>query len=720
MTNIFKKNYSSAYVKMLISVILMIDIIILLFAGIMYSYYKTSSKREIDALNMEIVTLVQNNIDYMGELVDNYVMSEFYREDTSKLMNSKNRLSVNESNLIINRITASKDLQSLVDDVGIYNGNIDEVYAVNSNFREKVELRVLMEEPSLKAFKPYLVFDSALTYIIYKGKNDKGRPDGAMIVNVSLDWLERLIKSNNIDYANMYLVDEQGKVVLDVNGRFTRGEKLDREYADELINIKTDKKNRIYKIDEKQQAIAYSFIPSMDMTFVVERDYDTLYSGVKKVGRGTFLLTLLFLVFGVILSFFVGDKMYSPIRGMINNMCMIFEKDDDYDDFEYLENVIVRLKGGTEIANTLTKNNMLREFLTNPLFFDEEMRRRYIDSEDFFGGTNVYYMLILDTIEKDVETKRYLVKRIMSKLGSGLVVENTEEETLLVFKGRPDLNVRLLIEDELKGFTDFFVFIGESVAEPAKLSEIYVKSKALFKYRELFEDVHCLSEDTINMNKRNEKFEYPEAEQKALLEICRTGTKKEMDECFDAFINKIIRHKYEDYYLALMRVTFVFLQEYPFLADNDLQKSILIKTSIKEVKKIFGEAFFVIYIKNNTARNMNKTVVDSMKEYIEINISDFELCSKSLATEFNMSQAYVGRIFRENEQMSVADYITDIRMKIAARLLTSTTINITSIMEKVGYDNKSKFYRHFKTYYGITPKEYRVEYFEVDKINNEE
>lgn len=47
------------------------------------------------------------------------------------------------------------------------------------------------------------------------------------------------------------------------------------------------------------------------------------------------------------------------------------------------------------------------------------------------------------------------------------------------------------------------------------------------------------------------------------------------------------------------------------------------------------------------------------------------------------------------------------RMNQAAYLLTNTRIPVTEIMEKVGYDNSSYFFRKFKERYGVSPKEYR-------------
>ena len=46
-------------------------------------------------------------------------------------------------------------------------------------------------------------------------------------------------------------------------------------------------------------------------------------------------------------------------------------------------------------------------------------------------------------------------------------------------------------------------------------------------------------------------------------------------------------------------------------------------------------------------------------------------------------------------------------MSQAAYLLTSSRLPIADIIESVGYDNTSYFYRKFKERYGAGPKEYR-------------
>lgn len=720
MGNTLKKKYSATYIKLILCIIMVIDAIVLCFSGIMYSYYKIASKKEVDSLNNEIVSVVQNNIGYMSEVVDNYVMSEFYRDDTSKLMNTKTKLDRYEVNTILNRITATANLQSMISNVGIYNGNLDEIYSVSSDFKADKWLNDLLSNRELIAFKPYPRDNSVLTYVIYKGKNASGKPDGAMIVDVKLEWLKNLIKSNNIEYTDVYMIDKSGNVVIDINNNYVQGEHFERKYTDEIINIGKKDVNKIYKTDEKHKSVTYSLISKLDMIFVMERDYDVLYRSVNSIGKGTILFTFLFLLIGVGVSFLIGDKLYAPIRGVISSLKTSFERDYDEDDITYLKNIMVRLKGGTELANNLTKTNMLREFLTNPSFFDSKMMCDYIEENEFFEKNCKYRMAVVTITDSNVDeagVKHYIANVLSAKFEYVLGVDKDSNEKIFVIKNVSGQKLISMLDEELENFDGVFAFVGDEVLNPGELSQSYEDIKVLSKYRVLFNDEKCLSADIININERLNNNTYPIELQDKVMEACKISNTEHIDKCFGEFIGKIIKFTYENYCMALMRISFALIQEYPFLTDNELHKVVFVTTELDEVRRIFHEAFNMIYVKNNSVRSISKSVVDSMKEYIEINMSNFELCSKLIASEFNMSHVYAGRIFRESEKISIAEYITKIRMETAAHLLNSTLTPIADIMAKVGYDNKSKFYRHFKERFDTTPKIYRTENLNVEKLN---
>ena len=67
----------------------------------------------------------------------------------------------------------------------------------------------------------------------------------------------------------------------------------------------------------------------------------------------------------------------------------------------------------------------------------------------------------------------------------------------------------------------------------------------------------------------------------------------------------------------------------------------------------------------------------------------------------------MGRLFKQELQLSISEYIFTERMKLAAQLLEQTDQYVTSIAVRVGYSNFPYFSTQFKKYSGLTPVEYR-------------
>ena len=72
-----------------------------------------------------------------------------------------------------------------------------------------------------------------------------------------------------------------------------------------------------------------------------------------------------------------------------------------------------------------------------------------------------------------------------------------------------------------------------------------------------------------------------------------------------------------------------------------------------------------------------------------------------------MSAAYLCRIFRQAQGVSLPDYLNAVRMRAAAKLLTETEEKVRDIARKVGVENSQYFFVLFKQEMGETPGEYR-------------
>ena len=87
----------------------------------------------------------------------------------------------------------------------------------------------------------------------------------------------------------------------------------------------------------------------------------------------------------------------------------------------------------------------------------------------------------------------------------------------------------------------------------------------------------------------------------------------------------------------------------------------------------------------------------------ELHLNDF-------ANLVNMSPAAFSRFFKLRTGKSLTDYITDIRIGHATRLLVDTTTTIAEIGYSCGFNNLSNFNRIFKKKKECSPKEFREQY----------
>ena len=104
-----------------------------------------------------------------------------------------------------------------------------------------------------------------------------------------------------------------------------------------------------------------------------------------------------------------------------------------------------------------------------------------------------------------------------------------------------------------------------------------------------------------------------------------------------------------------------------------------------------------------------------VKNYINENYM-YELKLATLADLANMSPSAFSRFFKLHTGRTLSDYIIDIRMGFATRLLLDTNDTIAEVGFNCGYDNLSNFNRIFKRKKGCSPSEFRENYKKIKII----
>lgn len=91
---------------------------------------------------------------------------------------------------------------------------------------------------------------------------------------------------------------------------------------------------------------------------------------------------------------------------------------------------------------------------------------------------------------------------------------------------------------------------------------------------------------------------------------------------------------------------------------------------------------------------------------INQHISEPEFNVEALTREVGISRAQLHRKMKEMTGISAGEFIRNLRLEQAARLIAEGNINITQVAFAVGFNNQTHFSTVFKKHYGMTPTEY--------------
>ena len=99
--------------------------------------------------------------------------------------------------------------------------------------------------------------------------------------------------------------------------------------------------------------------------------------------------------------------------------------------------------------------------------------------------------------------------------------------------------------------------------------------------------------------------------------------------------------------------------------------------------------------------------VNKMYAYILTHFNDPSLRITELARESNMSTSAFGHFFKKSTNKSFTQFVVDMRLGYASKLLLNSNQSISEIAYESGFNNIANFNRLFKKNKFITPKQYR-------------
>ena len=119
---------------------------------------------------------------------------------------------------------------------------------------------------------------------------------------------------------------------------------------------------------------------------------------------------------------------------------------------------------------------------------------------------------------------------------------------------------------------------------------------------------------------------------------------------------------------------------------------------------------FASRVKGTQANRSYPKAVLQCIEYIRAHLHE-PISLKQLAESANMNAAYLSVLFKQKTGVPLAEYIQQQRISEAKSLLRFTDSSLLEISQRLSFSSQSYFASVFKKYAGVSPKQYRTQYY---------
>ncbi len=109
--------------------------------------------------------------------------------------------------------------------------------------------------------------------------------------------------------------------------------------------------------------------------------------------------------------------------------------------------------------------------------------------------------------------------------------------------------------------------------------------------------------------------------------------------------------------------------------------------------------------KKNTERQ--NIIAQQAVQYIQENCTEYNLSLDLIAQKHQITSTYLCRLIRNYMGMGYKEYLVQLRMEAAKKMLAQSNDSVANICVKTGYNNVSHFIKVFQKYTGVTPAKYR-------------
>lgn len=584
--------------------------------------------------------------------------------------------------------------------------------------------------------------------------------NSAIILFIKSDWvfdsLQKMNVASDRDQGLIYIQTQNGKLLSsDPSAPFTASQ--DQAKVNELVLAhKTNESHSagffIGKLSGKKEMVTYMEDGLGAWTILYIQSYDKLMGEVNQTRNQSLLLSALFLLLAIGLSVGLSYKLYNPIENMLKRIRPHLQSEKQSasgvsDELLLMSDNYMRLSEKlSEISSEqIVSKYYIRRFLSDSQLFSDHDMQHLIEKHDLnisvkdellvcvlkidhfaaydnsiTGASKKLYNFAIINIAQEIIREHYLCEAVEIRGDHVvLILSCSAKGTSLSFQQvvRQLREIQQMIEHYYH--ISLSCGISDIISQYSYLSTAYTQALRFSQYMIVKGFKAIITSEDIQENLASKQMSLPDSIEKKLTEALKKGQLTNAGNELEKAFSLISTFQYDDMIRAVSNLGWVIKNASSEINDNRIVPFSVDLDYIHQIsqeKETLEEMYLSLLslcakiCENQRPANMerNEMMLETVKELIEQKFPDINLSQQSIAMSVKLSSAYIGKLFKENYNMSITEYINEVRLGHAQSLLEQNNYTITEIMDKCGYANQSYFFRLFKGKVGSTPKEYRM------------
>lgn len=557
-------------------------------------------------------------------------------------------------------------------------------------------------------------------------------PNSALLFLVREEKIANLLLSNVDKFdGNSFIVDNKNQIITVTNNEVV--------YFNELKEVIASETRRDYMFEKKIGGESfYVFVTKSDYLgwkYVSLLPAKSVMSGVVEAKIAFFVGLIMVFILGTATILFFMKINYEPIKQLKAYIEKLFNRSGENlneietvrEAIDYLVNQNAKLSNDIKKSIVALRDSLVFSLIRGQINSIEEFNS-YGKEIDINFSKKIFQIIIIRVSLGGYDRKvnrQNIIDVFDECVFSGyeyFIRENVQKNEyigLLAFdeinKDRLNEMLRNFMEKFRREYNTFVTIgVGDECRDVQALPRSYMNASTALKHMFIRGNNQIIHyNEIINYSLRID--DYPHEEIKKLNRLIRQGNIKKIKQLINWIIDYI---KKRDTPIFIARaICFEIIYEV-FKADEDVVLEnkypdifVLEKIdTIEQLSDIISELCLDICTALKRKRENlyeEENFIDNIINFIKQNYDNCNFSTQMIADNFGMSLSYLSQYFKANVGKTISDYITELRIQKAKKLLDSTNFSISNISEEVGYYNVSSFIRRFKQVTGITPGEYR-------------